>query len=256
LKIFSNLFKNISSGNTLYYPGCLTRFVAKDIQDNYRQILSIVGIDTIELEGIENCCGSPLKNAGEFESFAKLAEKNLDVFKQYGVSDILTSCPACFTVLKEDYSEILGTKWNLSVKYILEPIYDFLQDNKNSAKANMDIDYTYHDPCHLGRYSGFFELPREILNLCCGNGLREMRHSREESLCCGGGAGLNTNFEQISRKILDIRTSESQGANVQYLYTTCPMCALRFSESDSSEKQYGYYGDIDISGIILHSFLS
>ncbi len=256
MKIFSNLFKNISSGNTLYYPGCLTRFVAKDIQNNYRQILSIIGIDTIELEGIENCCGSPLKNAGEFESFAKLVEKNFDVFKQYGVSDIFTSCPACFTILREDYSEVLGDKWNISVKYILEPIFDYFQNNTDSVKTNTDTTYTYHDPCHLGRYSGIFELPRKILNLCCGQGLKEMQHNRKESLCCGGGAGLNTNFEQESRKVLDIRTSEFQETAVQHLYTSCPMCALRFSESNVCEEQCGRYEDIDMSGVILSSLMS
>ena len=77
-----NIFKKIFKGNTLYYPGCLTKFALKDIQDNYEEILRIEGIDFIKLSDKELCCGSPVKNAGGKKLFKGLARKNLKVFKE------------------------------------------------------------------------------------------------------------------------------------------------------------------------------
>ena len=77
----SFLNKIFSSHNILYYPGCLTKFVARDLLDNYRRILRQMKIDFIELSSIELCCGSPALKAGYFKNFQELAEKNLKIFQ-------------------------------------------------------------------------------------------------------------------------------------------------------------------------------
>ena len=60
MKTIKKLFK----GNTLYYPGCLTKLVAKDLQENYKKILNKIGISFILLKDLEMCCGNPVLNAG------------------------------------------------------------------------------------------------------------------------------------------------------------------------------------------------
>ncbi|MGC8812542.1 MAG: heterodisulfide reductase-related iron-sulfur binding cluster [Candidatus Aenigmatarchaeota archaeon] len=76
-------FDKIRGGNILYYPGCLTKFVAKELGENYRKILRSIGIDFIELKDLEFCCGSPALNAGYKEDAKNLAEKNFKVFKEH-----------------------------------------------------------------------------------------------------------------------------------------------------------------------------
>ena len=95
------IFDKILGGNTLYYPGCLTKFVAKDLKENYKKILRSLGIDFIELAEIEVCCGSPVLKAGYADDFKNLAEKNLKIFKEHSVKKIITNCPACFLVFKK-----------------------------------------------------------------------------------------------------------------------------------------------------------
>ena len=102
------MLDKLLGGNTLYYPGCMTKFVLKDIESNYEKILRKSGIDFIKLKDLEVCCGSPVLNAGYDNDFKTLAMKNLDVFKKHGIKKIITSCPACYKTFHKDYPKILS----------------------------------------------------------------------------------------------------------------------------------------------------
>ncbi len=69
------LFQKIFAGNTLYYPGCLTKFAGIELADNYQKILNLEGIEFITLKDEEFCCGSPVKNAGATKTLQQLAKK-------------------------------------------------------------------------------------------------------------------------------------------------------------------------------------
>ncbi|MDD5221743.1 MAG: (Fe-S)-binding protein, partial [Patescibacteria group bacterium] len=118
----SFLSKIFSGQNTLYYPGCLTKFVGKDLLENYRRILRQAKIDFIELSSMEVCCGSPALKAGYQKNFKELAEKNLKIFKDHGIKKIITNCPACFMIFKKEYPIILGEKWDIEIEHISETI--------------------------------------------------------------------------------------------------------------------------------------
>jgi Fe-S oxidoreductase len=175
LEKLSSVFSNI-----VYYPGCLTRFVLPNIQKNYENILEAVGIDFVTVEELK-CCGSPVRNAGYEEEFQYLKETNKQLFKEYGVSKIITNCPACYNILKEIHPKTF---------HVTEILHKRLHV-KNSWNANC----TYHDPCHLGRYAGLYDEPRAILETC-GFELVEMEWCREK-VCVVEVAVVS---EQISQK--------------------------------------------------------
>jgi len=58
----------------------------------------------------------------------------------------------------------------------------------------------YHDPCHLGRYSGIYEEPREVIKLLGGK-IVESLFNRENAYCCGGGGGVRANFPELAKAI-------------------------------------------------------
>jgi heterodisulfide reductase subunit D len=190
-----SIFKKIFKGNTLYYPGCLSKFVAKDLVVNYRRILREAGIDFIELADLEVCCGSPALKAGYNDDFRKLAEKNLQIFKDHSVGSIIAHCPTCFMIFKKHYPEVLGEKWDIEVLHVTEVL-----SRKVGKSESKKGTVTYHDPCHLGRQMGVCEPPREVIK-SLGYEIKEMEFCRNQSFCCGGGGGVHSNEFELAGKI-------------------------------------------------------
>lgn len=213
--MFKGLLKKLDFGNTLYYPGCLTHYVLPEIEENYAKIFSKIGIDYIVLLEF-NCCGSPVKNAGYDEDYTVLCEKNKVLFKKYSVSKIITNCPACYIVLKD---------YGMSVKHATQVINERIE----KIKVRNEGEITYHDPCHLGRHSGIYDEPRNILRKV-GFEVRELDNCRENALCCGGGAGVKTNYPEMSDKIAKDLLSK---VKTERLVTPCPLCYQHLKDNST-----------------------
>jgi len=218
---------NLFSGNTLYYPGCLTKFVAKDLEENYKKILNKIGIDFIMLKDLEVCCGNPVLNAGHEKETKELAEKNFKLFKDRGVKKIITSCPACFHMFNKNYPELIE-KWDIKVEHITQTISKAVKEGKINPKK-LGIDITYHDPCHLGIYEGIYEEPRDIIKKS-GN-LKEMKLSKNYSFCCGGGSGVKSTQPELANSIAKERIGMAKETKAKVLCTSCPMCYLHLKEN-------------------------
>lgn len=221
------IFDKIFKGNTLYYPGCLTKFVAKDLNENYKKILNKIGIDFILLSDLELCCGNPLLNAGHKEKSKELAIKNFNLFKERGVKKIITSCPACYNMFNQIYPTLLDG-WNIKAEHITVTISNAMKSKKISPKK-LGVDITYHDPCHLGRYAGIYDEPRDIVG-SIGN-IKEMKLTKNYSFCCGGGSGVKTNQPELSSSIAKERVKMAKETKAKILCTSCPMCYLHLKEN-------------------------
>lgn len=228
-------------GNTLYYPGCLTKYVTKELGEKYRKILRKARIDFIELKELEACCGSPVLNAGYTEDAKSLAEKNFKVFKEHSVKRIITSCPACFKTFSQDYPKLLKG-WNIAVEHTTQTIAKAIEQGKLKVKA-LSGNVTYHDPCHLGRYGGVYDEPRKILK-SLGLNLVEMSLSRDQSLCCGGGGGLKANYPELSEEIAKERIQQARAVS-NSLVTACPLCYLNLKAAAKDEVKI-----MDVSEIV------
>ncbi|MEM4267980.1 MAG: (Fe-S)-binding protein [Candidatus Woesearchaeota archaeon] len=208
--MFSSIIERIKDvfGNTLYYPGCLTRFAAPEIEENYKSILTDIGIGFITIPEF-NCCGSPVINAGYLNDFNGLVKKNSELFKKYGVKKIITNCPSCYRVFKENY--------RLNVEHISQTLYRNLSKLEPTWSGE---SVCYHDPCHLGRHSGIYNEPRKVLE-AIGLKVVEMQSSKDKAICCGGGGGLRTNNPSLAKKIAQNRVMQCKE---KMLVTTCCLC--------------------------------
>jgi Fe-S oxidoreductase len=225
------ILRKILGGNVLYYPGCLTKFVANDLGENYRKILHCIGIDFIELKELEVCCGSPVIAAGYREEAKKLAEKNFKVFKEHSVKKIITSCPACFRMFSQEYPKLVKD-WDIQVEHTTQTIAKALKQGKLKLKK-IGGKVTYHDPCHLGRYSKVYEDPREIIK--AGYQLVEMEMNREQSLCCGAGGGTKANYPELAEAVGKERVEQAKKTGAKVLVTACPLCYLHLKEVAGKE---------------------
>jgi len=225
-----SFLEKILGGNILYYPGCLTKFVAKDLKKRYERILRKVGVDFIELSEIELCCGSPALKAGYEDDFKKNAQKNLEIFKEHSVKKIITNCPACFMVLKKEYKKVLGKDWDIEVEHITQTIANKIRNSKSKTQNSERQLVSYHDPCHLGRQMGVYNEPREIIETL-GYEISEMEFAKKESFCCGGGGGVKSNEPDLANRIAKERLNQAKKTGAKILCTACPLCYLHLKEN-------------------------
>jgi len=218
------ILRKLFSRNTLYYPGCLIKQVATDIDENYREILKKLGIEFLTFEDFV-CCGSPVLNAGYKEDYEMLKAKNIVLLETYGIKTIITPCPACLKMLKKDYGlEKLGIKVKHITEVMAENIGKF-KENKELLKNPVSI--TFHDPCHLGRHCGIYNEPRKLL-IKAGYKLEEFDKKGPDAECCGGGGGVKANFPEISNEIAKKRV---KSCKTKLLCTACPLCYLHLKEN-------------------------
>lgn len=195
------LFGLFNSEKALYYPGCLTKGVLEKEFESYKEIFNRLGIDFILLSDKEVCCGLPVLNAGFKKDTRKLAKKNYDIFKKNGITKIITNCPSCYHTFNDIYPKLVRG-WDIKVEHATVTILDALKKKRIKYRGQEEDRemVSYHDPCHLGRYSGIYEEPRQVVELLGGK-IVEMSHNRENAGCCGGGGGVRANFPEIAKKI-------------------------------------------------------
>ncbi|MGA2324949.1 MAG: sulfate reduction electron transfer complex DsrMKJOP subunit DsrK [Bryobacteraceae bacterium] len=105
--------------------------------------------------------------------------------------------PADF--LEEPVSPITGTRFENARATKMVHIAEFTADLIANGKLKLDpmrndrLTVTYHDSCNIARGMGLLEEPRYILRSVCRR-FHEMPENtiREQSFCCGSGAGLGT----------------------------------------------------------------
>lgn len=218
----------VGKGNVLYYPGCMTKFVLQDKLENYKQILNLLGIDFMILPEVK-CCGSPVLNAGYEKDSHDIAKFNLELFKKRKIDKIITNCPACFKVFSQDYKKLVPG-WDINVEHITITILDALKSKLGLVKHTASEKIIYHDPCHLGRHSGIYEEPRQLLKLL-GYEVIELQSNRQNALCCGAGAGVKANDNELANSIAKKVLEQAQRTQVKKIISTCPLCFSQFKEN-------------------------
>ena len=120
----------------------------------------------------------------------------------------------------------------MPVKHIVEFVDELIQEGKLTFTKSLDLEVTYHDPCHVGRYCDIYDAPRNILNALPGVTLTEMQRIRSWSWCCGAGGGCRTAFpEDIAGFAADTRLEEAFETGARTLVTCCPFCEQNLGEN-------------------------
>ena len=215
---FYKFLDKILGSNTLYYPGCLTKVMIPEVEKNYEKLLEKIWIDFIKLEAQEYCCWSPVLRAGCKEDFEEIKRNNIEVLHQHAVSHIITNCPACYNMLKYVYKL---PEQGIEVEHITQTLY---RNQNKLSKNEIKENITYHDPCHLGRQSGVYDEPREVIeNTWCK--IKEMVNNKELSSCCGGWWWLINANPELSQKIAENTLNE---VTSDKMVSPCPMCYYQF----------------------------
>jgi Fe-S oxidoreductase/ActR/RegA family two-component response regulator len=92
-------------------------------------------------------------------------------------------------------------------------------------KTKNDLPVTFHDSCNNARSCGFFEEPRELLNLVATD-FREMYPNRAENYCCSGGGGAMSmsEYTPLRLKAAKVKADQLKATEAKIVLTTCHNC--------------------------------
>lgn len=76
---------------------------------------------------------------------------------------------------------------DITPKHYSEVISEKIKSGQFKFPENemQPMTVTWHDSCHIGRVSGVYDEPRELIRAIPNVNLVEMEHHREDSHCCG-----------------------------------------------------------------------
>ncbi|MCL2767025.1 MAG: (Fe-S)-binding protein, partial [Peptococcaceae bacterium] len=237
------LLSDDSDVEYLFYVGCAGSFDdrIKKVSTAMVKIFQDAGVSFGILGTEEKCCGDSARRLGNEYLYQSLAEENIETFKGYGVKKVVTACPHCFTVMKNDYKQ-LGAEFEII--HHTQLIDQLIKAGKIKANAfDENLRVTYHDSCYLGRYHDEYDAPRNIIGSIKQLSLVEMEKSKSKGFCCGAGGGRMW-LEEEGERINNARTEQALLTNPQAIVVNCPFCltmledGLKDKEASDSVKVY------------------
>ncbi len=223
---------NNETPEVLFWVGCAGSFDqrAQKITKAFATILSKAEIKYAILGKEEMCTGDPARRAGNEFMFQMMAYQNIQVLNGYGIKKIVTACPHCFNILKNEYPELGGNYEVIHHATFLQQLIDEGKIKMNEQGSFKGKKITYHDSCYLGRANGIYEAPRKVLEALDVE-LVEMKRCRSNGLCCGaGGAQMFKEEEKGDIRINTERTREALETGATIIASNCPFCMTMLTD--------------------------
>jgi Fe-S oxidoreductase len=223
------LMSDNPEAEVLWFVGCAGSFDdrGKKISEAMARVLHRAGVDFAILGPEESCNGDMARRTGNEYLAQTLIRQNAEILNGYKPKKILTGCPHCFNIIKNEYPRF-------GAGYPVVSHADFLLDLHRQGRlptnGNSLDSLTFHDSCYLGRWNGIIQQPRDLL-LSMNNGrLTEMRRNREKGFCCGAGGGGMFMEESLGKRINVERAEEVMATGVATVAAACPFCAMMLSD--------------------------
>jgi Fe-S oxidoreductase len=209
-----------SKADVLFFAGCMTH-LTPSIKNSMIKILDASGVKykfIDEQGGV--CCGRPLMLAGQDKEARELINYNSRMIWKSGAHTLVTSCPICYKVFRESYY--------LDVEVLHHTQFIKMLIDDGSVKLNFSRKkVVYHSPCELGRGSGVYNEPKEVLKHV--SKLETTKFEDSDSLCCGGSLA-NMKISSYDRRRISANTAcELTKDNPDILATACPLCKKTIS---------------------------
>ena len=221
----------------VYFAGCTASYVEHDIGMASARLLDEAGVDYTYLGEKESCCGTPMLVAGKWDLFAQTLRQNVAAVKSAGADTVITSCPACDMMWRwvyPEWAEKLGIQYAITTKHYSEVISEKIKEGSFRFTHEVPAKVTWHDSCHIGRASGIYEPPRDVIKAIPGVEFVEMPYHHEEAHCCGSVLTL-IKEPQVAHDVGDRRLREAIEVGAEAVLALCPCC--QFQLRVSSEKR-------------------
>lgn len=239
----------------LFWVGCAGSFDqrAQKITKAFATILDKVAVKYAILGKEEACTGDPARRAGNEFLFQMMAYNNIQLLNNYNIKKIVTACPHCFNILKNEYPELGGNYEVIHHTTFLQQLIDEGKIKLKEGGSFKGKKITYHDSCYLGRANNIYEAPRKVLEILDAE-LVEMKRCRTNGLCCGaGGAQMFKEDEPGNKRINIERADEAIALQPNVIAAACPFCNTMLTDGVKNREKENDIKVLDIAEIIAAS---
>jgi Fe-S oxidoreductase/nitrate reductase gamma subunit len=252
--VISELSARDEKPEYLFWVGCAGAFDDryKKVVKAFVKILNRLNVSYSVLGKEETCTGDPARRAGNEMLYQMQALQVIEILKGYDVKRIITTCPHCFNIFRNEYPDLGG---NYEVINYLQFINQSIENGKMKLheKSFDDISITYHDPCYLGRANDIYSEPRSIVKSMTNNFVEMHRH-KSFALCCGaGGAQMFKEAEKGTKEVFIERTEDALATNAEIIATACPFCMTMITDGLKYKNREGDIKNLDIAELIVDS---
>lgn len=248
----AEIMTNGETPEILFWVGCAGSFDqrAQKISKAFATILNKAGIKYAILGKEEACTGDPARRAGNEFLFQMMAYNNIQVLNGYGIKKIVTACPHCFNIFKNEYPELGGNYEAVHHTTFLQQLIDEGRIKIKEGGSFKGKKITYHDSCYLGRANNIYEAPRKVLEALDAE-LIEMKRCGVNGLCCGaGGAQMFKEEEKGITRVNLERTSEAIGTGANIIAAACPFCNTMLTDGVKNREKEDEVKVLDVAEII------
>jgi iron-sulfur cluster protein len=211
------------------FSGCAHEFMFPSELINGVRLLTKKGV-SVSFPLDQGCCGLPALTMGQKKTAVKIAEYNLEVFKDEKTDYIISLCPSCTSHMKLKYELLLADKPEIykEVKKFTAKIMDFSSFLYNVVKFTKE-DFVengekaaFHSSCHQCHGLKVTKEPRELLKLA-----GTYVESEDEELCCGFGGTFSLKYPEISGSLAERKLKKLEALGASTIVTDCPGCVMQ-----------------------------
>lgn len=246
------------------YLGCNIPLKHPDIEQSFRKILPVLGIEPVDLDGASCCPAWGTAPSFDLQTWCAISSRNIVLAEEKGL-DIITGCNSCFGILSEAKHFLEDKVLRASVNKSLEAINRTYQGTSDiyhiahllhgkvgvetiKAKIKYSLDglkIATQTGCHTLWPSDVYKVveknpyqPTILRELCEATGATVPHYSRLAG-CCGMGGMRSTDAEKSLKLFKEKLISIKEEANPDMIVTTCSSCFMQFDMSQNILKERG-----------------
>ncbi len=229
----------VAAGETvdvLYWVGCAASFDDrnKKVAQSFSRLLQKAGVRFAILGTEEKCTGDPARRLGDEFRAQMMIKANAETLNRYAVKKIVTACPHCFNMLKNEYPDFGGKYEVVHHSVFLD---ELLKAGRLTPTKEVEEFLTFHDACYLGRYNKVYDEPRDVLMRLPGVKTVEMKMCRDKGFCCGAGGARMWMEEKVGEKVNHRRLDHVTESGAKTVASACPYCLIMFDDAAKTKNR-------------------